>query len=84
MPPLPAQARGVVTRPDGSRQVTFNGRPLYSFVQDGSGEVTGDGFSDAFDGHQFTWNVVSVGSVGSQPNTSSSNGSSSGGAPSGY
>ena len=25
------------------------------------GEATGDGFSDAFDGQQFTWHVVSVG-----------------------
>lgn len=62
---------GVVNRPDGGgQQVTFNGRPLYSFVQDGPGEVTGDGFSDAFDGHQFTWNVVSVAAGGSSPGTS--------------
>jgi Secreted repeat of unknown function len=70
---------GVVKRPDnGSEQVTFNGRPLYSFTQDGSGEVTGDGFSDAFDGHQFTWNVVSVGAAGSQPDTSGDSGGSVG------
>jgi predicted lipoprotein with Yx(FWY)xxD motif len=67
---------GVVTRPDGSRQVTFDGKPLYSFTQDGSGEVNGDGFSDSFDGQQFTWHVVSV-SGGSQSNTSSGNASSS-------
>lgn len=74
---------GVVKRPDdGSEQVTFNGRPLYSFTQDGSGEVTGDGFSDAFDGREFTWNVVSVGAGGSSadtsPDTSSDNGGSLG------
>jgi predicted lipoprotein with Yx(FWY)xxD motif len=32
---------GVVTRPDGKRQVAWNGNPLYTFVQDaGSGKVT--------------------------------------------
>ena len=55
---------GVITRPDGSRQVTFDGKPVYSFTQEGPGEVTGDGFMDAFDGQQFTWNVVAVGGSG--------------------
>lgn len=52
---------GVVKRPDGSKQVTYNGMPLYSFTEEGPGEVTGDGFVDAFDGRQFTWNVVGIG-----------------------
>ena len=52
---------GVVERGDGTRQVTFDGERLYTFVEDEPGEVTGDGFSDAFDGQQFTWHVVSVG-----------------------
>ena len=51
---------GVAERPDGTRQVTLDGRRLYMFVQDGPGEVTGDGFSDAFDGQQFTWHVVTA------------------------
>jgi predicted lipoprotein with Yx(FWY)xxD motif len=38
---------GVVERPDGSRQVTLNGKLLYSFVEDEPGEVTGDGFPPA-------------------------------------
>jgi predicted lipoprotein with Yx(FWY)xxD motif len=49
---------GVVKRPDGGNQVTYNGQPLYSFAEDGPGEVTGDGFADAFGGQQFTWHVV--------------------------
>ena len=52
---------GVVEREDGTRQVTYDGKRLYTFVEDEPGEVTGDGFSDAFDGQQFTWHVVSVG-----------------------
>jgi predicted lipoprotein with Yx(FWY)xxD motif len=52
---------GVVERGDGTRQVTFDDERLYAFVEDEPGEVTGDGFSDAFDGQQFTWHVVSVG-----------------------
>jgi predicted lipoprotein with Yx(FWY)xxD motif len=51
---------GIAQRPDGSRQVTYDGKRLYSFVEDAPGEVTGDGFSDAFDGQQFTWHVVHV------------------------
>ena len=57
---LPSEL-GVVERGDGTRQVTFDGKRLYTFVEDEPGEVTGDGFSDAFDGQQFTWHVVSVG-----------------------
>lgn len=49
---------GVAERPDGTRQVTLDGRRLYTFAQDEPGEVTGDGFSDAFGGQQFTWHVV--------------------------
>ena len=52
---------GVVERGDGTRQVTFDGKRLYTFVEDEPGEATGDGFSDAFEGQQFTWHVVSVG-----------------------
>jgi predicted lipoprotein with Yx(FWY)xxD motif len=49
---------GIAERPDGTRQVTLDGRRLYTFVEDEPGEVTGDGFSDAFGGQQFTWHVV--------------------------
>jgi predicted lipoprotein with Yx(FWY)xxD motif len=70
---------GVVKRPDGTRQVTYNGRPLYSFTQEGPGKVTGNGFQDAFNGRQFTWNVVSVDRRSGSPGTTTQ-----GGGPSGY
>jgi predicted lipoprotein with Yx(FWY)xxD motif len=54
---LPAKL-DVIRRPDGARQVAIDGKLLYSFVQDDPGEVTGDGFEDAFDGQTLTWRVV--------------------------
>jgi predicted lipoprotein with Yx(FWY)xxD motif len=53
---------GVVKRPDGARQVTLDGQPLYRFAQDGGpGKVTGDGAKDSFGGQQFSWHVISSG-----------------------
>jgi predicted lipoprotein with Yx(FWY)xxD motif len=49
---------GVTKRPDGTSQVTVSGRPLYTFAQDSRGTAHGNGFSDDFDGHHFTWHVV--------------------------
>lgn len=55
---------GTVHRPDGSMQVTFRGKPLYTFAEDASpGMVTGNGVQDQFGGRQFTWHVASAGSV---------------------
>lgn len=67
---------GVSERPDGSRQVTHDGKRLYSFTQDEPGQVTGDGLTDAFDGQQFTWHVVRVGAA-----RDSGDGGSTGGGP---
>jgi predicted lipoprotein with Yx(FWY)xxD motif len=52
---------GVVMRADGTRQVAVAGRPLYTFVQDSPGHVTGNGVSDAFAGRHFTWAAVVAG-----------------------
>ena len=66
---------GVVRRPDGSRQVTVNGKLLYSFTGDQPGEVSGDGFRDAFGGQAFTWHVVHpAGSTGSSGTGQTSSG----------
>jgi len=53
-----------VERPDGTRQVTYDGRPLYRFTEDGgAGKVTGDGFKDTFGGTEFTWRAVTADGV---------------------
>jgi predicted lipoprotein with Yx(FWY)xxD motif len=65
---------GVAARPDGSRQVTFDGRPLYRFAEDRDpGTVTGNGAADSFGGRAFTWHVATPSGV----STSNANSSSS-------
>ncbi|MGH2974359.1 MAG: hypothetical protein ACRDLL_05755 [Solirubrobacterales bacterium] len=47
---------GSIKRPDSGRQVTYRGRPLYTFVQDGGpGKANGEGFKDVG-----TWHAVGV------------------------
>ena len=59
---------GVVDRPDGSKQVAADGKPLYTFVQDNAGQVNGNGASDQFGGQHFTWHaVLADGTVASAP-----------------
>jgi predicted lipoprotein with Yx(FWY)xxD motif len=64
---------GVVERPDGARQVTLDGKLLYTFVEDGPGEVTGDGFEDAFDGQTLTWHVVHADGSAGSPSSDTTN-----------
>jgi predicted lipoprotein with Yx(FWY)xxD motif len=54
-------ALAAVERPDGSRQVTYDGVPVYRFSEDPAGEVTGNGLEDSFGGTTFSWKVVSIG-----------------------
>lgn len=59
---------GVVDRPDGGKQVTVGGLPLYTFSEDAPGTVTGNGVTDSFAGTSFTWGVVMAdGSAGGAP-----------------
>lgn len=66
-------------------QVTFNGKPLYTFVQDSPGQATGNGFMDSFGGTSFTWTAAmssgtaANGSSGSGAAVSTSSGSTSSG-----
>ena len=69
-----ASKLGTVTRPDGSKQVTFDGKPLYTFAEDqGPNSVTGNGTKDQFSGVSFTWHVAAPGAV-TTTNTSSGGG----------
>ena len=63
---------GTVKDPDGQTQVTFGGKPLYTFVQDSPGQATGDGFTDSFGGTSFTWTAATSG--GSSSGASSQGG----------
>jgi predicted lipoprotein with Yx(FWY)xxD motif len=65
----------VIKRPDGSRQVTVDGKPLYTFTDDSAGQIKGIGFEDDFNGRHFTWNAVLEGGKLTSP----SGGDSSGG-----
>jgi predicted lipoprotein with Yx(FWY)xxD motif len=51
----------VVERPDGTKQVAVDGKPLYTFSEDTPHKVEGNGFTDDFGGRHFTWNAVLAG-----------------------
>ena len=54
---------GTIRRPDGRTQVTYEGKPVYTFVQDKKpGQAKGEGFKDVG-----TWHVASTGSSTSAP-----------------
>ncbi len=70
---------GTIKRPDGGTQVTFGGLPLYTFVEDSPGAVTGDGFSDSFGGTHFVWTAATTGGGSSASPTPTTQGSPDGG-----
>ena len=72
-----AGSLGVVALSDGARQVTVNGKPVYTFVVDKAGKVSGDNAHDQFGGVKFSWHVVTAGGapVSSGGSTGSSGGS---------
>jgi predicted lipoprotein with Yx(FWY)xxD motif len=49
---------GVVERPTGDQQLTFNGLPLYTFTEEDAGQLEGDGFVDDFQGTHFEWEAA--------------------------
>jgi predicted lipoprotein with Yx(FWY)xxD motif len=49
---------GVVTRPGGEEQLTFDGLPLYTFAEEDAGKLEGDGFVDDFQGTRFEWEAA--------------------------
>ena len=67
---------GVVKRPDGESQLTFKGLPVYSFTEEGPGQLDGDGFVDDFQGTHFEWAAATTG-ASSAPSDSNAPSSSS-------
>jgi predicted lipoprotein with Yx(FWY)xxD motif len=62
-PPAATGSVGTTTRADGSKQVTVNGKPLYTFYLDqSSGQDSGDGQADSFDGTSFSWHIATTSS----------------------
>jgi predicted lipoprotein with Yx(FWY)xxD motif len=75
----PVKAKlGVLKGPGGTSQVTFGGKPLYTFVQDSPGQATGNGVMDSFGGIHFTWTAATAPGAAASPSTTST-GSSGGG-----
>ena len=63
--PTGAKSLSVVKRPDGRRQVSYKGGPLYSFVQDRKpGDMKGNGFKDVG-----VWRVVTIAGSASTPSS---------------
>jgi predicted lipoprotein with Yx(FWY)xxD motif len=60
---------GTIQRPDdGKIQLTYNGRPLYTFRLDtAAGQAHGNNFADSFSGTSFTWEVVTATGAASGP-----------------
>lgn len=76
---------GVVTRPDGAKQVTVAGKPVYTFAEDTAGQVNGNGVSDQFGVRKFTWTaVLANGKAASTSDGGSGGGDSTGGRGYGY
>lgn len=77
------QAKLGMVKSKGGSQVTFGGKPLYTFVQDSPGQVTGNGFADSFGGTNFVWTAATA-SGKAAPSSTTTTGSSSGGSSGGY
>jgi len=54
-------ALGTIHRPDGRTQLTYNGKPLYTFRLDlAPGQAHGNNFTDHFGGTSFTWHAITT------------------------
>jgi len=63
---------------DRSRQLTYNGQPLYTFrLDDAPGQTHGNNFTDQFGGQTFTWHAVTASGGAATPGQPASS-------PSGY
>src|SRR5215475_3830169 len=58
---------------DRTRQLTYNGQPLYTFRLDAApGQTHGNNFTDQFGGQSFTWHAVTAGGGAATPGQSGS------------
>jgi predicted lipoprotein with Yx(FWY)xxD motif len=74
-----------VSRPDGSSQVTYDGKPLYTFLRDGGvGQAGGNGFKDSFGGVDFLWHAAAVSATAAPGSGSSPSATDTGGNGYGY
>ena len=52
---------GMIHRPGGTTQLTYNGKPLYTFRLDQApGQAQGNNFTDHFGGTTFTWHALTT------------------------
>ena len=72
---------GVIERPDGDRQLTFEGLPLYSFTEEGPGQLDGDGFVDDFEGTHFEWVAATTGAASGSAGSNEPSGTSGDSSP---
>jgi predicted lipoprotein with Yx(FWY)xxD motif len=58
---------GMIHRPGGLTQLTYNGKPLYTFRLDlAPGQAHGNDFTDRFGGATFTWHALTTGGAPAQ------------------
>jgi predicted lipoprotein with Yx(FWY)xxD motif len=71
---------GTIRRPDGGQtQLTYDGRPLYTFRLDQApGQAHGNNFTDHFGGASFTWHAITASGAVAQRDRSGSSGGYSG------
>jgi predicted lipoprotein with Yx(FWY)xxD motif len=78
------QAKLGVVMANGGSQVTWGGKPLYTFVQDSPGQVTGNGVTDQFSGTSFTWTAATAGGAPPASSGNTTTAGSTGGGGGGY
>jgi predicted lipoprotein with Yx(FWY)xxD motif len=76
---------GVVQRPDGTKQLTYQDKPLYTFTLDSKDKpASGDRASDSFGGVDFTWHAVVIKAADQAPTPTGGDGGYGNGGGGGY
>jgi predicted lipoprotein with Yx(FWY)xxD motif len=82
---LPGKLATIRRADDGKTQLTYNGRPLYTFRLDtAAGQAHGSNFSDMFGDTSFTWQAVTASGQAAGAAAPASSASTSTGSGSGY